>query len=113
MFDLSLKSVKPRLLKSKWLFLNTLSQIKSYRFRLITKRGHYKFSSDITDAINRAEVKITYDSVHVETPVNLNSEQKDLLNQFSQTIQKSGDKNNPRRSGWFDNVKSFLDKMTG
>ena len=41
MFDLSLKSVKPRLLKSKWLFLNTLSQIKSYRFRLITKRGHY------------------------------------------------------------------------
>lgn len=54
-----------------------------------------------------------YCKVHVETPVNLNSEQKDLLNQFSQTIQKSGDKNNPRRSGWFDNVKSFLDKMTG
>lgn len=54
-----------------------------------------------------------YCKVHVETPVNLNNEQKDLLNQFSQTIQKSGDKNNPRRSGWFDNVKSFLDKMTG
>ncbi|WP_411766466.1 hypothetical protein [Winogradskyella sp. A3E31] len=58
MFDLSLKSVKPRLLKSKWLFLNTLSQIKSYRFRLITKRGHYKFSSEITDAINLDTVKI-------------------------------------------------------
>jgi len=51
--------------------------------------------------------------VHVETPVNLNHEQKELLKQFNQTIQQSGDKNNPRRTGWFDNVKSFLDKMTG
>ncbi|MDO1501496.1 hypothetical protein Q2T40_15275 [Winogradskyella maritima] len=58
LFDLSLKTVKPRLLKSKWLFLNTLSQLKSYRFRLITKRGHYKFSNDITDAINLDTVKI-------------------------------------------------------
>ena len=51
-FDLSLKSEKPRLLKSKWLFLNTLSQLKSYRFKLITTRGHYKFSSEIMDDIN-------------------------------------------------------------
>lgn len=51
-FDLSLKSQKPRLLKSKWLFLNTLSQIKSYRFRLITTRGHYKFTNETIDAIN-------------------------------------------------------------
>ena len=57
-FDLSLKSVKPKLLKSKWLFLNTLSQLKSYRFRLITKRGHYKFSDDIVGAINLDTVKI-------------------------------------------------------
>ncbi|TCK67383.1 hypothetical protein DFQ05_1157 [Winogradskyella wandonensis] len=58
LFDLSLKSVKPKLLKSKWLFLNTLSQIKSYRFRLITKRGHYKFSDEITSAINLDTVRI-------------------------------------------------------
>ena len=32
-FDLSLKSEKPKLLKSKWLFLNTLSKLKSSRFR--------------------------------------------------------------------------------
>ncbi|WP_179004992.1 hypothetical protein [Winogradskyella forsetii] len=56
-FDLSLKSKKPRLLKSKWLFLNTLSQIKSYRFRLITKRGHYKFTNETVDAINLDSVK--------------------------------------------------------
>lgn len=40
-FDISLKSEKPRLLKSKWLFLNTLSSMKSHRFKLITTRGHY------------------------------------------------------------------------
>ena len=31
-FDLSLKSEKPKLLKSKWLFINTLCKLKSFRF---------------------------------------------------------------------------------
>lgn len=57
-FDLSLKSEKPRLLKSKWLFLNTLSQLKSYRFRLITTRGHYKFTDETIDDINLDTVKL-------------------------------------------------------
>jgi len=57
-FDLSLKSEKPRLLKSKWLFLNSLSQIKSYRFRLITTRGHYKFTSETVDDIHLDNVKL-------------------------------------------------------
>lgn len=57
-FDLSLKSQKPRLLKSKWLFLNTLSQLKSYRFRLITTRGHYKFTNETIDDINLDTVKL-------------------------------------------------------
>ncbi len=56
-FDLSLKSEKPRLLKSKWLFLNTLSQLKSYRFQLITLRGHYKFSDETKEAIHLDTVK--------------------------------------------------------
>ena len=51
-FDISLKSEKPKLLKSKWLFLNTLSSLKSSRFRLITARGHYKFTKDMLEAIN-------------------------------------------------------------
>lgn len=58
LFDLSLKSEKPRLLKSKWLFLNTLSQLKSYRFRLITTRGHYKFTNETVDAIHLDAVKL-------------------------------------------------------
>ena len=57
LFDLSLKSEKPKLLKSKWLFLNTLSKIKSYTFRLITTRGHYKFTNETVDAIHLDTVK--------------------------------------------------------
>jgi len=51
-FDISLKSEKPNLLKSKWLFLKTLSNLKSHRFKLITKRGHYKFTQDMLEDIN-------------------------------------------------------------
>ena len=51
--------------------------------------------------------------VNVETPVNLSAEQKTLIEQLNETIQKAGDRNNPRKKGWFDNVKSFLERMTG
>ncbi|WP_242155431.1 hypothetical protein [Aestuariivivens sediminis] len=54
-FDVSLKSEKPKLLKSKWLFLNTLSNLKSYRFKLITTRGHYKFTNEMLEAINLSD----------------------------------------------------------
>jgi len=57
-FDISLKSEKPKLLKSKWIFLNTLSVLKSHRFKLITKRGHYKFSQDMMDSINLSTKKL-------------------------------------------------------
>ena len=57
-FELGLKSSKPNLLKSKWLFLNTLSNLKSHHFRLITTRGHYKFTNEILDEINLSDKKL-------------------------------------------------------
>ncbi len=51
-FELSLKSEKPKLLKSKWLFLNTLSALKSCKFRLITTKGHYKFTNEMLSDLN-------------------------------------------------------------
>ncbi len=51
-FDISLKSEKPKMLKSKWLFLDTLSRMKSNRFRIITTRGHYKFTDNMLADIN-------------------------------------------------------------
>lgn len=56
-FDISLKSEKPNLLKSKWLFLQTLSNLKSHRFRLITTKGHYKFTREMLEAINLPDKK--------------------------------------------------------
>ncbi|MEM5564005.1 hypothetical protein WNY78_02765 [Psychroserpens sp. AS72] len=57
-FDISLKSEEPKLLKSKWLFLNTLSALKSSHFRLITTRGHYKFTEEMLDDINLNNKKL-------------------------------------------------------
>jgi hypothetical protein len=51
-FEISLKSSKPRLLKTKWLFLDTLSRMNSNRFRIITTRGHYKFTDTMLEDIN-------------------------------------------------------------
>ncbi len=61
-FDISLKSEKPTLLKSKWLFLDTLSRMKSNRFRIITFRGHYKFTDTLLSELNlgnKHPIKIT------------------------------------------------------
>ncbi|WP_031426846.1 hypothetical protein [Flavimarina sp. Hel_I_48] len=51
-FEISLKSKKPRLLKSKWLFLDVLSNMKQYRFKIVTTRGHYKFTDETLSSIN-------------------------------------------------------------
>jgi hypothetical protein len=57
-FELSLKSEQPKLLKSKWLFLNTLSTMHSHRFKIITTRGHYKFTNEMLDDINLNDKKL-------------------------------------------------------
>ncbi|OQD44281.1 hypothetical protein [Croceivirga radicis] len=51
-FDISLKTDKENLLKSKWLFLDTLSRLKSNRFKIITTRGHYKFTDTLLNDLN-------------------------------------------------------------
>ncbi|NNM24068.1 MAG: hypothetical protein HKO54_11005 [Flavobacteriaceae bacterium] len=51
-FEVSLKSEKPKLLKSKWRFLEVLSRMKNHRFKIITRRGHYKFTNEMLDDLN-------------------------------------------------------------
>ncbi|MFV0572281.1 MAG: hypothetical protein ACK5M1_07620 [Xanthomarina gelatinilytica] len=51
-FEISLKSEKPMLLKSKWRFLDVLTRMKDHRFKIITRRGHYKFTQDMLDELN-------------------------------------------------------------
>ena len=60
-FEISLKSEKTSLLKSKWLFLDTLSRMNSNMFRIITTKGHYKFTDAMLEDIhlsNKTPIKI-------------------------------------------------------
>ncbi|MGC1630480.1 MAG: hypothetical protein WA749_00060 [Gelidibacter sp.] len=57
-FELSLKSDETRLLQSKWLFLKTLSTMTSSQFKIITTRGHYKFTNEMLEAINLSDKKL-------------------------------------------------------
>jgi len=47
----------------------------------------------------------------VETPVNLNKEQKELLRQFQESLGEGGNAQSPRQTSFFEGVKSFFDDM--
>lgn len=47
--------------------------------------------------------------VVVETPVNLNKKQKELLEEFQRSLE--GDSHSPKRKSWFDGVKDFFDDL--
>ncbi|MBU2884490.1 molecular chaperone DnaJ [Gilvimarinus agarilyticus] len=47
--------------------------------------------------------------VVIETPVNLTSKQKELLQQFAGTMKEG--KNSPRQKSWFDGMKNFFGDM--
>ena len=49
--------------------------------------------------------------VVLETPVHLNEEQKDLLRGFQASLEDTGSRHSPRKSGFFDGVKKFFDDM--
>lgn len=50
--------------------------------------------------------------VTVETPVNLNAKQKELLRAFDESIRESKRTHDPRASTWLDNVKKFFEDLT-
>ncbi|GHD38139.1 molecular chaperone DnaJ [Parahalioglobus pacificus] len=50
--------------------------------------------------------------VVVETPVNLSKRQKELLEEFADTLGEGGKSHSPRQSSWFEGVKNFFDDMT-
>ena len=59
-FEISLKSAEPNLLKSKWRFLDVLTRMKNHRFKIITRRGHYRFTQDMLRDLNldKSPIKI-------------------------------------------------------
>ena len=49
--------------------------------------------------------------VAVETPVNLNKEQKEILRKFADSLNGEGNTHSPRASSWLDGVKKFFEEM--
>jgi len=49
--------------------------------------------------------------VTVETPVNLNKEQKELLRQLETSLKDDGKDHSPKESSWFAGVKRFFEDM--
>lgn len=49
--------------------------------------------------------------VVVETPVNLTREQNDLVKQLQASLESEGGNQSPRKSSWFEGVKSFFDDI--
>ena len=49
--------------------------------------------------------------VAVETPVNLNKEQKELLQSFRDSLSGGGTRHSPRAHSWLDGVKKFFEEM--
>ena len=51
--------------------------------------------------------------VVVETPVNLNKRQKDLLREFEDSLNEGEGRHSPQATSWLDGVKNFFDGLTG
>jgi molecular chaperone DnaJ len=49
--------------------------------------------------------------VIVETPVNLNKKQRELLKEFEGSMADSGKKHSPKEHSWLDGVKNFIDDI--
>ncbi len=49
--------------------------------------------------------------VVVETPVNLNEEQKELFEKLAESLGKGGSRHSPNSSSWLDRVKGFFKEM--
>ncbi|MEM1404645.1 MAG: molecular chaperone DnaJ [Pseudomonadota bacterium] len=47
----------------------------------------------------------------VETPVNLDKHQKEMLRELQESLGQGGRSHSPRQSSWFEGVRSFFDDM--
>lgn len=59
-------------------------------------------------ALQSGEVGDLICHVTVETPIKLNTEQKESLKRFAGLLEKEGKNHSPRRRSWFDSVKEFF-----
>ncbi|WP_272022626.1 hypothetical protein [Olleya namhaensis] len=51
-FELGIKSDKPKALKTKWRLLDVVTRMKDQRFKIITTKGHYSFTNTMLSELN-------------------------------------------------------------
>lgn len=49
--------------------------------------------------------------VQIETPVHLNKDQLELIQQLDESLSGGGSRHSPQAQGWLDGVKQFFDKL--
>ncbi len=59
--------------------------------------------------VRSSQIGDLYITVNTETPVNLTSEQKELIEQLQKSLDEGGKRHSPQSSGWKDKIKSFFD----
>src|SRR5262245_57330460 len=52
-----------------------------------------------------------YCRIVVETPVDLTNEQKELLRQFEESLERGSARHSPRSRSWLDGVKAFFEEL--
>lgn len=50
--EVGIKSESVSLLKTKWKLLNILAEIKNSNFRIVSHKGHYRFTEDLISEMN-------------------------------------------------------------
>ena len=50
--------------------------------------------------------------IHIETPVNLTSRQKEILKEFESALNEDGKGHSPKTHSWLDGVKEFFESLT-
>jgi molecular chaperone DnaJ len=63
------------------------------------------------NAVNSAALGALICRVVVETPVNLTKRQRELLQEFEDSMSDSSNDHSPKASSWMDGVKRFFEEM--
>jgi molecular chaperone DnaJ len=63
--------------------------------------------------VRGGQVGDLYCAVKMETPVNLNKRQREILQEFDDLTRAGGSRHSPQESSWTDKIKHFFDNIVG
>ena len=70
--------------------------------------NNYRLRGKGVKNVRNGHVGDLYCRINVETPVNLNDRQKDLLQEFDMLVRQGGARHSPREQSWLDKIKKIF-----